>query len=198
MLCAAMCALCSQFSTIWGTAVSDPSGTYRRLSPIAKTFSLVNDLRYGSVLILFLLHDSRSSAALSERSELTVPALQIIVLVLCRMHWSPSLRSMKSGPTLQTPVFNITFTPILFRRFSALIESFSGNTGTIRSRRSTILMLTSPLSIPNLLQITSMYSASSPAISTPVKPAPTTYMLRSSFLSTGSGVRLACMKRLSM
>ena len=73
-----------------------------------------------------------------------------------------------------TPVFSSTCTPILVSRRSTLSDSFSGRMGTVRPRASTSNMDTSAGSISNFSHSEGTSSASSPAISTPVKPAPTT------------------------
>ncbi len=143
------------------------------LSPITNTSGLSTERRLGSILIRPRLADSNTFAASPVMSALSMPAPQITVEAALRVTSSPVLVSMKSSPIPTTFVPRIVLTPIFFNRFSTLTESSAGRLGMVRSSISTIEILTSSRSISNLSHIMGRYSASSPAISTPVNPAPT-------------------------
>lgn len=128
-------------------------------------------------------------------SEPSTPAVQMTAPAGSVHSLSPVLKEMASGPTPVTLVRRKSWQPIFFSRFSTLADSFSGSTGTARSSRSAQIRRGSSPFMPNSRQRKGMYSASSPAISAPVKPAPTTQKVRMRRRLSASGMPAACRKQ---
>jgi hypothetical protein len=105
-------------------------------------------------------------------SEPSIPAVQITVFVESVFAIPPETYSMLSLFMPVTFVLSFTSTPIFARRLDALSLALSGKKVIILSKTSTLYMRTSSLLSLNFSHSIGVYSASSPAISTPVKPAP--------------------------